>query len=197
MRRFAIVVATLAAAVLGGLAVTGPAQAAPPREQYVVMSHGDVLHQWFWVDQLEGIIGCAKCVHWFDFRVGEVRVDETAIKGGILGGLGQLSEASVAGDPRVAERLRADALAQFTAAARELGRNELMAGPVGYYDPDKGVAVVAPTEWLASADQDIVDGIGLLQRSFTDPEPSPWRTAAMRQFDKAFKQIAIKKAFEG
>jgi hypothetical protein len=199
MRRFAMVVATLVAVTLGGLAVATPAQAKPRAEEYVaVTSRGDVLHQWYWIDQIEGVIGCAKCLHWIDVKT-EVEQPglEATVKGGIMAGLGQLSEATVAGDERTRARLRADALARFTDVAKALGRTAVTPGAVGYYDPDKGVTVETDTAWLASADQDIVDGVGLLQRSIEDPEPSPWRAAAMRQFDKAFAQISTKKVMEG
>jgi hypothetical protein len=196
MRRLAIAM-TLAATMLGGLIIATPAQAAPRAEQYVAIANrGDVLRGWFWVDQIEGIIGCAKCVHWFDLKISEVvkPEQEAAINTEVIAGLTALSQASVATDPRTAAKLRADALAQFTTAARNLGATTAAAGDVGYFDPDKGVTVVAAAPWLSAADKDIVGGLTLLQRSFTDPEPAPWRQRAAQQFDKAFKEISTKQA---
>ncbi len=200
MRRIAIVLATLTAATFGGLAIAAPAQAAPKAEQYVaITSYGDQLRGWFWIDQLEGIIGCPKCVHWFDFGASRVlTVDqEKAVKGGIMAGLGQLSEASVTTDPRTRDRLRVDALAQFTSAARALGGLGLRSGPVGYYDPDNRTTVAADTPWLAAADKDIVNGIQALQRSFAEPEPEPWITTSAAAFDKAFAEISSKQVAKG
>jgi hypothetical protein len=184
---------------LGGLAVAAPAQAKPRAEEYVaVTSRGDVLHQWFWIDQIEGIIGCAKCRHWFDVKTNvETPGLEAAVKAHIMAGLGQLSEATVAGDERTRARLRAEALAQFTDAATALDGTALSPGAVGYYDPDKGVTIATDTAWLASADHDIVDGIGLLQQAAIDPRPDPWRQAATDQFDQAFEQISTKTVMEG
>jgi hypothetical protein len=198
MRRFAVVVATLVAVTLGGLAVATPAQAKPVPEEYVaILATGEAVHQWFWIDELEGIIGCRRCIHWFDFKVSEQPQLDAQIKVGIMAGLGQLSEATVAGDPRTRARLRADALARFTGVARALDGATLNQGPVGYYDPDKGVTVATGTGWLAAADQDIVDGVALLQQSLTGPTPDPWIEAATREFDKAFAQISSKKVMEG
>ena len=117
--------------------------------------------------------------------------------GGIMGGLGQLSEATVAADPRTQARLRADALARFTSVTRALDGTALNPGVVGYYDPYKGVIVATNMAWLASTVQDIVDGVGLLQRSLSDPLRHPSIQAAIRQFDKAFAQISSKKVLEG
>jgi hypothetical protein len=199
MRRFAIVVATVAAVTLGGLAVAAPAQAEPKAEEYVmVASGGDVLRQWFWIDQLEGIIGCIKCRHWFDVKAQVEQPGlEAVIKGDLMAGLGHLSAATVAGDDRTRARLRAEALARFAHAARALGGSTLSPGPVGYYDPDKGVTVVTGTAWLAAADQDLVDGVTLLQRVAGDPSPDPWKQAAMEQFDQALAQISAKKVIAG
>lgn len=199
MRRFAVVVATLVGVMLGGLAVATPAQAIPNAEEYVaVTSRGDVLRQWFWIDRLEGIIGCAKCRYRLDVKTSaETPELDATIKSDIMAGLGQLSGATVAGDERTRARLRAEAVARFTDAAKALDGAALSPGVVGYYDPDKVVTVATDTKWLASADQDIADGIGLLQQSLGGPDPVPWREAAMRQFDKAFAQISTKKVFEG
>ena len=192
MRRLTIVLATLVAMTLGGLATATPAQADPPKlevEGYVAITpYGDKFEIWYWIDQMEGIIGCIKCLHWFDFKkTEELHVEqEIELNGGITAGLGKLSEAHVATDPRTRDRLRAEALAHFTAASRALGRASLEAGPVGYYDPEKDATVETGSEWLAAADQDIVDGITLLQRSAVE--------AAVVQFDEAFQEISTKKA---
>lgn len=200
MKRFAIIAATLAAAVLAGLGVAAPAQATPNQERYVaITSMGDQLRGWFWVDQIDGIIGCPRCVHWLDFRAERKLTpqQEVAVKGGIMAGLGQLSEATVAPDARTRDQLRADALAQFSSAARALGGLGLRAGPVGYYNPDKGVTVTTGAAWLNAADQDIVDGIGLLQSSFGTTRPQGLVASAVAEFDQAFAQISAKKALAG
>jgi hypothetical protein len=197
VRRFAIVLAALVAAVLGGLATASPAQAAPKLEGYMAVSpYGDKFPGWFWIDEMEGIIGCPKCLHWFDFNKSEVLhpEQEAGLNGGIVAGLGTLSQAHVATDPRTRARLRAEALAQFTAATRALGRAGLRPGPVGYYDPAKDATVETGAAWLAAADEDIADGIGLLQRALAEPDPTPWVEAAAAQFDEAFQEISTKKA---
>lgn len=201
MKRIAIVLAALVATALGGLAAATPAQADPPRlEGYVAITpYGDKLQVWYWIDQMEGIIGCPKCLHWFDFKKSEeLHVEqEIALNGGITAGLGALSEAHVATDPRTRDRLRAEALAHFTAASRALGRASLSAGPVGYYDPAKDATVETGSEWLAAADQDVVDGIALLQEALARPGQVPWLEAAVAQFDEAFQEISTKKAIGG
>jgi hypothetical protein len=191
-------VATLLVALLGGLAIAAPAQAGPPqREGYLaITAYGDKFPGWFWIDEMEGIIGCPQCLHWFDFyKSQELRVEQEAVfTGGVIAGLDLLGQARAATNPRLQEALRAEALGQFSAAARELGSTTLRAGPVGYYDPDRDATVATGSSWLAAANQDVVDGITLLQRSFEGPTPDPWIVAAVAQFDEAFEEIATKQA---
>jgi len=197
MRRIGAVLATLLVAVLGGVIAT-PAQAGPPqREGYLaITAYGDKFPGWFWIDEMEGIIGCPKCLHWFDFHKSqELRVEqEAAVIGGVIAGLDLLGQARAATSPRIRAALRADALGQFISAAHELGGASLRAGPVGYYDPDRDATVETGSLWLAAADQDLVDGITLLQHSFEGPTPDPWIAAAVAQFDEAFEEIATKQA---
>ncbi len=200
MRRKAIV-AVLLGVMLGGLAAA-PAQADPPKaEGYIMITpYGHRFQGWFWIDQIDGIIGCAKCLHWLQLKPQEeLRVEQAAaLDRGIMAGLGLLSDASITTDPRRKAALRSDALTQFTSAARALGRTGVTAGPVGWYDPDKDDTWVADAPWLTAAAQDVADGLGLIQSVLVsgDPSPDPWRQAAI-QFDEAYGEIAGKKAIGG
>jgi len=64
-----------------------------------------------------------------------------------------------------------------------------------YFDPDKGRAFGIDAPWLDAAQADISEGISLLQAGFCDPkDPQPWARQAMEKFNKAFTEIATKKA---
>ena len=203
MRRIGLAFLALLAGTLGGFVVASPAQAGPGDlhvEQYIAITpYGEKLHYWFWIDEMEGIIGCPKCLHWFDFDKSEqLRVEqELGFSDGVMTGLEQLGRANAATDPRTRSAWRAGALGHFTAAARALRDARLRSGPVGYYDPDRDVTVATESRWLSAADQDIVDGISLLQQSFEGPTPQPWIEAAVVQFDEAFQEISTKQSIGG
>src|SRR5262249_27539063 len=134
-------------------------------------------------------------VHWFDFETPrELPADQViAVKEGIMSGLAGLSRAAV--DVRGGERLRADALAHLTTAARALDGKALPPGPCGYYDPERGVTIVADIPWLRSADESIAEGIATLQRSFGDPRSADKLVElAMADFDAALAQLSEKPA---
>jgi hypothetical protein len=195
MRRFASVIIALAtsAAVFG---LTAPAHAGPVAERYVAAYNGHALTDWFWVDQIEGIIGCAKC-GWLIDHQATVVLDpdqELAFQSGVMGGLYDLSQAKVATDPRTQAAWRARAQSEFTGAAKALGKATARVGVVGYYDPDKGAKIALYRSWLSATDQDIADGLTLFQRAIMDPEPAPWFQAGMAQFDQAYAEISAKRA---
>ncbi|MGW1062117.1 hypothetical protein [Micromonospora rubida] len=50
------------------------------------------------------------------------------------------------------------------------------------------MAVESPQGWLAAADQDIADGIGLMQRSFASRDGAALAAAAVAKFDEAFRE---------
>ncbi|MBB5869099.1 hypothetical protein F4553_002478 [Allocatelliglobosispora scoriae] len=182
----------MAAAVI---ATPGVAQAAPRKELYaVVQSNGAALTSWFWIDELQGIIGCAKCAWQIDFRKTVVLTadQEKLFQASFLAGVTKLSEASVA-DPRTAAVLRSQATDQFAAAARSLGAGRALPGVVGYYDPDRQATIPSSQPWLQAADQDFADGLTLMQRAAGEPVPVPWITRAMAEFDEAFAELSGKR----
>ena len=195
MHRIRILVAALIVTVATILFIASPAQAGPTAENYVTInSYGDQIFSWFWVDKELGIIGCARCSYWFDFRKSEVLDErsETVVYAGVMDGLTELSQAAVTTDEKIAAGLREQAISAFTASASALGKTTLLAGPVGYYVPAKGATVETGDAWLSAADQNIADGIALLQISLADPDPNPWVVAATAKFDLAYRQISTK-----
>jgi hypothetical protein len=192
MKRILAVVAALATAT-AVLMLPAPAQAGPAQERYIsISSTGDQLG-WFWIDQLEGIIGCAKCVWRIDLKKSHelTAANEKLFQSSLMSGLGNLSAAKVA-DPRTAAALKAQALADFQAGARALGTARASVGVVGYYNLDTRQTTAADRAWLAAADQDLADGFANLQAAATDPSPNPWIVAAQKEFDKAYAEIAGK-----
>jgi hypothetical protein len=117
------------------------------------------LDYWFWVDEMEGIIGCPKCILLSSSSPRRTRTWQ----GGVMEGLNQLSEASVAPDERTKAALQARALESFTGAARALDGSALKPGPASAFDPDKGRAFAIDAPWLDAAQADISEGISLLQ----------------------------------
>ena len=191
MRRLVAALAIVGATLVGGLAVASPAQAAPVKEHYSISVYGsNNLDYWYWIDQLEGIIGCPKCSYLFKLQPEE----NPHWQGGLMEGLNQLSEASVARDERTAAALRARALDSFTGAARGLDGATLRPGLASAFDPDTGREFRIDAPWLDAAQADIAAGMDALQHSFDEPAPLPWRQLAARKFDKAFTEIATKKA---
>lgn len=194
-RTLAVMVSALTAAVLG---LPGTAHAGPVQERYVVVhaSSGSTYTGWFWLEEMEGIIGCEQCSWLLDLIKSKQlpELDETIFQQNLIAGLTKLSEAKVADDPRTAETLRQQAMDRFTEAARALGSAGVRVGVVGFYDPAKRAKISAPRAWLAAADQDLADGFTLLQRSFSEPVPLPWITAALAQFDEAYLELSQKKA---
>ena len=73
----------------------------------------------------------------------------------------------------------------------------MSAGFVGYLDLATGKDVATQTAWLAAADQDLADGMNLLQRSFGSSDSAALVRQATAQFDEAFKEIDQKVAIEG
>lgn len=192
MKRILAVMAAAATAT-AVLVLPAPAQAAPVQERYITVSPAGSQLGWFWIDQLEGIIGCAKCAWLIDLKKSHelTAADEKLFQSTLMGGLGKLSAAKVA-DPRTAAVLRAQALADFQAGARALGTARVSVGVVGYYDPDTGRTTAVERPWLAAADQDLADGFANLQAAAVDPSPLPWIQAAQKEFDKAYAEISAK-----
>lgn len=189
--------------ILAGLALVAtllvapaPAQAGLPQEKYAIMNaSGNGLLGWFWVDELQGIIGCAKCVWMIDLgKSAQLTPDnEKLFQSALATGLGKLSDARVA-DARTAAVLRRQATDSFQTAARALGTARARVGTVGHYNTETHVKTPSAQAWLAAAEQDLADGLTLLQVAAAEPDPVPWVTAAMAQFDEAFKEIAGKQA---
>jgi hypothetical protein len=193
-RRLAAVAAFAAAAVV--LALPAPAQAGPQQERYVaVSSSASSLIGWFWIDRIDGIIGCNQCIWRIDVKTShELSADnEKLFQASLMNGLGKLSSAKVA-DPRTAAVLKAQALTEFQAGARALGTAQAGVGVVGYYNVDTRQTTVVERAWLSAADQDLADGFTALQRAASDPSPNPWIIAAQREFDEAYAEIAGKVA---
>jgi len=192
MKRLATALALVAATVVGGLAVASPAQAGPAQEHYAISTvDGPAYDHWFWVDELEGIIGCNHCYLYLNFYYEE----HPQWQGGLMDGLNDLSEASVARDERTAAALQARALESFTGAARALDGAAVKPGPASAFDPERGRAFAIDAPWLDAAQADIAEGFSLLQAGFCDPkDPQPWARQAMEKFNKAFTEIATKKA---
>ena len=58
-----------------------------------------------------------------------------------------------------------------------------------------GATVVGGLAVASPAQADIAEGFSLLQAGFCDPkDPQPWARQAMEKFNKAFTEIATKKA---
>jgi hypothetical protein len=188
MRRSRVLAAALVAVALGGTVAATPAQAAPKVEGFVAISaYGHHSAGWFWIDEMEGIIGCVKCLHWFDFEFTHVLrpAEEAGINAEIMTALGRLGQARVA-DPRTAERLRAEALDHVTGAARHLGDAGVRAGAVGYYDPDRDATVETGSAWLRAATGEVAAALTALR------DPAGGR-AALAHLDRAYEAIATKR----
>jgi hypothetical protein len=192
MKRFVAAVAIVTAGVVGGLVVASPAQAGPAQEHYaIITADGPAYDHWFWIDEMEGLIGCNHCYLFLNFYYEE----HPQWQGDLMEGLNWLSEASVAPDERTEAALQARALESFTGAARALDGSALKPGPASAFDPDKGRTFAIDAPWLDAAQADISEGISLLQASFCDPnDPQPWARKAMDKFNQAFTEIATKKA---
>jgi hypothetical protein len=194
MKRFMAAVAIIAATAVGALVVATPAQAGPAREHYSISVYGsDSIDYWYWIDELEGIIGCPKCYYRLKFTYSPE--ENPHWQGGVMEGLNLLSEARVAADERTKAALQARALESFTAAARALAGGTLRPGPASAFDPASGREFAIDAPWLDAAQVDIAAGLDALQHSFEDPSPLPWKQLAARRFDQAFTEIATKKAF--
>jgi len=203
MKRLVAALAVVAATVVGAVALASPAQAGPAQEHYAILvKDGPAYDQWFYVDPEYHIIGCAKCFILFYFAPED---EHPTWQGGLMEGLDQLSQASVARDERTATALRAAAMDSFTGAARNLSGATLRPGPASAFDPSTTRTFSIDAPWLDAAQADIAAGMDALQHSFADPEPDPWRPSsepaplpwrqlAARRFDKAFTEIATKKA---
>ena len=192
MKRLVAALAVVAATVVGAVVLASPAQAGPAQEHYAILvKDGPAYDQWFYVDPEYHIIGCAKCFILFYFAPED---EHPTWQGGLMEGLDQLSQASVARDERTAAALRAAAMDSFTGAARNLSGATLRPGPASAYDPTTARTFSVDAPWLDAAQADIAAGMDALQRCFADPEPCPWRQLAVRRFDKAFTEIATKKA---
>ncbi len=197
MKRFTGFAATILAAVVATTLVQAPAQAVPRLEKYYVISQvGDKLQKWFWIDQIDGIIGCERCFWEIDLgtSVSLPAAVDKAFHEQLTAGLAKMSDAHIQRDPAAAAKLQQEAMSAFSSAARSLGSASVRPGVVGYYDELKQTTVPAHRAWLAAADQDLSDGLTLLQRSFAEPDPHPWRAAALREFTKAYAEIAAKRA---
>jgi hypothetical protein len=196
MKRSLSFIAALAAALTLGVG-QAPAQADVRLEKYYAVSqYGDSLEGWFWIDEIDGIIGCPRCGHLID--LGKSRqLDpslEKTFQHNLMAGLNLMSNAHATADPVAANKLRQEALNAFTVSARVLGTASVRPGVVGYYDPDKRLVVRTNDAWLAAADQDLADGIMLLKRALVEPVPVPWRERALAEFTEAFNEIAKKRA---
>jgi hypothetical protein len=191
-KRLVAALAIVAATVLGGVALASPAQAGPAQEHYAILvKNGPAYDDWFYVDPEYRIIGCPKCFLLFYFAPPE---EHPEWQGGLMEGLDQLSQASVASDERTAAALRAAAMDSFTGAARNLSGATLRPGPASAHDPSTGRTFPIDAPWLDAAQADIAAGMDALQQSFSEPWPLPWRQLAAHLFDQAFTEIATKKA---
>ena len=194
MKRFLAGLAVITATAVGALSLAAPAQADPLLEHYAIMTKaGPANDHSFYIDEQYQIIGCAKClliVYFYPIP----QDDHPTWQGGLMEGLDQLSQASVAPDERTAAALRARALDSFTGAARGLSGAALRPGPASAYDPSTGRDFPIDAPWLDAAQADIAAGMDALQQSFEDPLPFPSKQLAARLFDKAFTEIATKKA---
>jgi hypothetical protein len=119
------------------------------------------------------------------------------IEGGYLedvaAGMGLLGQARVS-DPRTAAVLRARAQEEFLGAARLLRTSKVWVEQVGYSDIKNEGFEPATLPWLFAAGTDVGNGIGLMQRSLTEPDPQPWHKLAMAEFEDAVAQFAAPKA---
>lgn len=195
MKHLVGMVATLATLMIV-LGHARPAQAAPVREYYVAVNLSETLQHWYWIDEVDGIIGCPRCVWLVDLETTVVlpSAQKLAVLRGIMSGLKMLSDASVAETAELAAALRSEAQVQFELAARALGTAGLRTGVIGFFDPSTGAKVTSYRSWLAAADQDIADGIALFQRALvTGPDPQPWFTAGMAKFDQAYAKLRSKR----
>jgi hypothetical protein len=179
--------------VVGGLAIATPAQAGgPAKEHYALWQQfGPSYEYWYWIDEIEGIIGCPKCFYLLQFVEPE---ENPHWQGGLMEGLNQLSEASVAADEGTAAALQARALESFTEAARGLDGATLLPGVASAFDPDSGREFAIDAPWLDAAQADIAEGMAARQRSLDDPQPEPWKQYAARKFNEAFTELSTKKA---
>lgn len=194
MKSLRACIAALAIATLGVLASpAAPAQASPFLECYTVVDDNGVIQiECFPTGALQEIDWCKGCPWLVDFRDDLVLPETFEVD--VLAGIKGLALAANATDPREADRLHAGAIDKFTSAARALGSEQVSPGVVGYYDVNRRAVVESQQEWLAAADQDIADGIALLQRSFGSRDGAALAAAAGAEFDEAFKEISGKKA---
>lgn len=189
----------LAALVVAGLALVAapaaPASASPQLECYTIVDKWGQEHtRCIVVGAWEEIRYCKGCPWIIDIRE-QIVLPEFDDQ--ILGAVDLLSQAAYAGDPRTAAALHDQAIAQFTNAARTLKGTPVTAGFVGYLDLATGKDVATQTAWLAAANQDLADGVALLERSFGSSDPAALVRQATAQFDEAFQEIDQKTAIGG
>jgi hypothetical protein len=109
----------------------------------------------------------------------------------LAAGLGLLDRAAAAG-PREAAGLRARAQDAFLSAARRLGDTRVRLGEVGVVDWDRNVIRPDPDPWLVAAGTDVGNGLTLMGQALGNPDPQPWLAAAMREFEEARVELALR-----
>jgi hypothetical protein len=195
MKHLAVVVSAIVTfTTMLGLATPTAAHADPFAEKYVAVQPAGYIETWFWIDQLEGIIGCPRC-GWMLDHVTDIRINpsqKAAFQSELMAGLTNLSNATIAATPEREATLRAITEGHFRSAARALGSAHLQRGQIGYFNPDTGARVTSYRSWLAEANDAIAVGIEQFQRGIVDPQPDPWFEAGMAQLDLALAKLSAK-----
>lgn len=195
MKHLAVVMSAIVTfTTLLGLARPRAAHADPLAEKYVAVQPAGYIETWFWIDELEGIIGCPRC-GWMIDHVTDIRItvsQKATFQSELMAGLSNLSNATIAATPEREATLRATAEGHFRNAARALGSAHLQRGQIGYFNPDTGARVTSYRRWLAEANDAIADGIAQFQRGLADPQPQPWFEAGMAQLDLALGLLGAK-----
>jgi hypothetical protein len=143
---------------------------------------------------------CPRCGLSIDFAVDPAGDPDylTKINDRLGHGLLTLGNAATTQDPGLRAKLRLQALDEFTAAARYSGKATLSVKSVGVANPEKQTYEPQPIPWLTAGGLDVADGVGLLQRSFRDPDnAAKLRDAAVAQFDNAYEELATQKEIKG
>jgi hypothetical protein len=198
-------VGALALGVVGAIGPAAPANAAPGKsklcwvyyeDRQLTVHCVDIQVQFPWDKYLE----CWMCGLAIDWDHDPVIRDELD---GLIGeqsvkGLTKLGQAQFTTDPALRTRLRNEAMAAFTAAARYGVGSRTGVAAVGVADWERQTFDPSPDPWLEAAGHDVADGLGLLKQSFADPaNAARYRALAAGQFDEAYAELSQQQVIGG
>ncbi|RRS01786.1 hypothetical protein [Glycomyces terrestris] len=137
--------------------------------------------------------GCPECGVLIDFWKFDIDpVAHEKFNDLLRQGVDALARSHLTDDAKLADQLRADALAHFRDAAAAVEKYPIALSHSGLWDDknQKPVPDPSPQPWIADAGAELAAGIGILQADLWDPQPDPPGDAAMRHFDKAYQHLS-------